>query len=84
MGNKIIEGFLNNKLKKFEKYVKNFKHVASFSYLQKIGSENKFEIGFSKIPFPRENELNEFEKSYNEILDLLGDHKNDENKTNEK
>jgi hypothetical protein len=84
MGNKIIEGFLNTKLKKFEKYVKNFKHVASFAYLQKIGSENKFEVGFSKIPFPRETELNEFEKSYNQIIDLLADQNKEENKSNEK
>ncbi len=72
MGSKIIEGFLSPKLKKFEKYVKNFKHVASFSYLQQ-GGDNKLEIGFSKVPFPRESELNEFEKAYNEILNLLGE-----------
>jgi len=70
MGNKIIEGFLNPQLKKFEKYVKNFKHVASFSFLHKNKS-GKFEIGYSKIPFPREIELSEFEKSYNQTIEDL-------------
>jgi hypothetical protein len=72
MGSKIIEGFLNSNLKKFEKYVKNFKHVASFSFLQK-GKSGKFEIGHSKVPFAREEDLKEFEKVYNDILASLAD-----------
>jgi hypothetical protein len=70
MGNKIIEGFLNSSLKKFEKYVKNFKHVASFSFLQK-SKTGKLEVGYSKIPFAREEDLKEFEKVFNEILKLI-------------
>jgi hypothetical protein len=49
MGNKIIEGILSASAKKFEKYVKNFKHVASFSYLIK-GNDGKPELGWCKIP----------------------------------
>jgi len=62
--------------------VKNFKHVASFSFLSK-GSNGKFEIGFCKVPvrifyllnlkFNRDYELNEYEKAYNDIIDLLDD-----------
>jgi hypothetical protein len=49
MGNKIIEGFLNEKIKKFEKYVKNFKHVAHFSFI--INKEKqKFEVSQAKVP----------------------------------
>jgi hypothetical protein len=54
MGNKIIEGFLTPTLKNFTKYVKNFKYVASFSFLQK-GKEGKFEIGHSKVPVKIKN-----------------------------
>ena len=71
MGIKIIEGFLSVSLKKLEKYVKNFKHVASISFLQKNIKTDKFEIGYAKIPFMREEESNEFEKVYNEINALL-------------
>ena len=74
MGSKIIEGFLNSNLKKLEKYVKNFKHVASFSFLQKDKS-NKFAIGYAKVPFAREEDLKEFEKVYNEILASLEEKK---------
>jgi len=49
VGNKIVEGFLSMNIKKFEKYVKNFKHVASFSFLTK-GSSGKLEVGFCKVP----------------------------------
>lgn len=48
MGNKIIEGFLSSNLK-LTKYVKNFKHIASFSFLNK-GKTGKFEIGYCKVP----------------------------------
>ena len=79
MGSKIIEGFLSASLKKLEKYVKNFKHVASISFLQKNIKTDKFEIGYAKIPFMREEESKEFEKVYNEINALLaeGDNKKD-------
>ena len=70
MGNKIIEGFLTTDLKKFEKYVKNFKHVASFRFLQ-MGKSGKFEIGHAKIPFARDEELKEFEKAFNEVITFL-------------
>ena len=70
MGKKIVEGFLNPLLKKFEKYIKNFKHVASFSFLQKDSSGN-FNIGYAKVPFMREDDIKEFEKSFNEVLSLL-------------
>jgi hypothetical protein len=49
MGNKIIEGFLTLTIKNFTRYVKNFKHIASFSFLQK-GKDGKFEIGHCKVP----------------------------------
>jgi len=49
MGNKMIEGFLSPSLKNFTKYIKNFKHVASFSFLQK-GKSGKFEVGHCKVP----------------------------------
>ena len=81
MGSKIIEGFISPQLKKFEKYVKNFKHVASFSYLQK-GETGKMEVGFCKIPFPRETELNEFEKTFNDILSMLAEEGQKNEKTN--
>jgi len=71
MGSKIVEGFLNASLKKFEKYIKNFKHVASITFLQKNTKTDKFEVGYAKIPFPREEDIKEFEKSYNEIIDLI-------------
>ena len=83
MGSKIIEGFLNPGLKKFEKYVKNFKHVASFSFLQK-GKSGKLEIGHSKVPFAREDDLKAFETTYNDIITFLGDNKAAENKSEEK
>ncbi len=70
MGNKIIEGFLSTSLKTFSKYIKNFKHVASFSILQK-GKSGKFEIGYCKVPFAREEELKDFEKTFNEVINLL-------------
>lgn len=50
MGSKIVEGFLSKDLSKFEKYVKNFKHYASITYLQKNPKSKGFEIGRSKIP----------------------------------
>lgn len=78
MGNKIVEGIMSTQLKKLEKYVKNFKHVASFSFVNKI--KDKIEIGFCKIPFPREDDLKEFEKNYNNVMDLL---REDEDKNQE-
>jgi len=69
MGNKIIEGFLTTTLKAVEKYVKNFKHVIGFKYLHK--TKEKLELGKCKIPFPREDELKEFEKCFNEVIQLL-------------
>lgn len=48
MGKNIITGYLNSSLFKFEKYVKNFKHVVGFAFLQK--NKDKFEIGKCKIP----------------------------------
>jgi len=71
MGKKIVEGFLSPSIKKFEKYIKNFKHVASFSFLQK-DSAGKFCLGYAKVPFMREEDIKEFEKSFNEVLGLLG------------
>lgn len=49
LGKCILEGILNTKVKKFESYVKNFKHVASFSFVVK-SNDNKFEVGHAKVP----------------------------------
>jgi len=69
MGNKIIEGSLSNKLKKLEKYTKNFKHIAHFTYFAK--NEDKIEIAACKIPFPRDEDLKDFEKNYKSVLELI-------------
>ena len=50
MGNILFDGILSDKLKKFEKYVKNFKHVGQISFLKKNNVSNKLEIGMVKIP----------------------------------
>lgn len=52
MGKSLIEGFLNPQVKKFEIYVKNFKHVAWFYFLS-LNKEGKYEIGQAKVPVRR-------------------------------
>ena len=70
MGTKIIEGFLNEKLKKIETYMKNYKYVASFSYIE-FNEKKEPIVGFAKVPFAHDDELKMFEKGYNEALDYL-------------
>lgn len=70
MGTKIIEGFLNDKLKKIETYMKNYKYVASFSYIE-FNEKKEPIVGFAKVPFTHDDELKAFEKGYNEALEYL-------------
>ena len=70
MGTKIIEGFLNDKLKKMETYMKNYKYVASFSYIE-FNEKKEPIVGFAKVPFTHDDELKAFEKGYNEALEYL-------------
>ena len=70
MGTKIIEGFLNDKLKKIETYMKNYKYVASFSYIE-FNDKKEPIVGFAKVPFTHDDELKAFEKGYNEALEYL-------------
>ena len=70
MGTKIIEGFLNDKLKKIETYMKNYKYVASFSYIE-FNEKKEPIVGFAKVPFTHDEELKAFEKGYNEALEYL-------------
>jgi hypothetical protein len=50
MGNKIVEGMIKPDICKLERYIKNFKHVASLIYLQKSKDDKKLEVGRCKIP----------------------------------
>ena len=70
MGTKIIEGFLNDKLKKIETYMKNYKYGASFSYIE-FNDKKEPIVGFAKVPFTHDDELKAFEKGYNEALEYL-------------
>jgi hypothetical protein len=40
-------------------------------YLLKNESSSKVEVGRCKIPFPREDDIKEFEKVFDEIMKLI-------------
>ncbi len=71
VGKKIVEGLLKPEISKLEKYVKNFKHVASLIYLHKNEKTNKIEVGRCKVPFAREDDIKEFEKTFHETIKLI-------------
>lgn len=50
VGNIITDGVLNHNIRKFDRYIKNLKHVAQFSYMKKNTQTNKLELGMAKIP----------------------------------
>ena len=50
VGSIITEGILNEKITKFEKYVKNMKNVVQICYLKKDDVDNKMQVRLSKIP----------------------------------
>lgn len=70
MGFKIVEGYLNKKLSKFESYMKNYNNVASLTFIQ-VCQENKIEIQKIKIPFKFESDFKEFKQAFLLSLDYL-------------
>jgi len=64
MGNKMFDGLISATLDKIEKNVRNFKHTATLSTIHKNPTSGQFEGTFIKVPFAREEDLEEFEKSF--------------------
>jgi len=69
LGSKVFDGIISKELKKFDKEVKNFKHIAKFALIEKV--DKKLEIRHCKIPFGRSEDLSEFEKSFDQAISYL-------------
>jgi len=70
MGNKLFDGIILPSMEKIDKNVKNFKHIAVIPLVQKNAS-GAFEGAFVKAPFTREEDLNEFENAFKDVISLL-------------
>ncbi len=69
MGVVMFNGYLTAHLKPSEKVVKNFKNISAFACLE-IQKE-KFTLKLCRIPFQQEQDLDEFNKEFNNILETL-------------
>ena len=68
-GNKLVEGFLDNKLKKFDIFSKEFNYVVCFGIIMINGG--KPEIGYIKIPFKNEDIANDLKNAFEKALEFI-------------
>ena len=68
-GNKLVEGFLDNKFKKFDILSKDFNFVVYFGII--LIKYGKPEIGSIKIPFKGEDTANELKAAFEKGIDIL-------------
>jgi len=66
----MFDGIMTTSLNKIERNVRNFKHIAVISTIQKSATGG-FEGTFVKVPFTREEDLNEFETAFQDVTSLL-------------
>ena len=68
-GNKLVEGFLDKKLEKFDILNKNFNFVVSFGII--MMNEGKPELGFIKIPFKNEQSAKDLKEAFGKAISFL-------------
>ena len=68
-GNKLVEGFLDNKFNKFDIFSKEFNYVVCFGII--MINEGKPDIGFIKIPFKNEDNANELKEAFEKAMEFI-------------
>ena len=68
-GNKLVEGFIDKKIKKFDIYNKNFNYVVCLSIIRMV-KENP-EISYIKIPFKNEEDANKLKEAFNKAISFI-------------
>ena len=68
-GNKLVEGFVDKTIDKFDIYNKEFNYVVSFGII--MMSDGKPELGFIKIPFKNEENANELKDAFGKAIKFL-------------
>ena len=68
-GNKLVEGFLDSNLKKFDILNKDFDYVVCFGIV--LINEGKPDIRYIKIPFKGEETANELKQAFEKGLDII-------------
>ena len=69
-GNKLVEGFLDNKFNKFDILTKDFDYVVCFGIF--IMNDGKPDIAFIKIPFKSEDTAKELKTAYEKAMEIIG------------
>ena len=70
IGGLILEGFLNEKINKFDSSEKNGKHFADFVFLIN-DKDNKLSLTQCKIPFNKKEDLESFHNVYDETIKYI-------------
>lgn len=68
-GNKLVEGFLDNKFNKFNIFSKDFDFVVCFGII--MINEGKPDFSFIKIPFKNEQNANELKDAYEKAMEFI-------------
>ena len=68
-GNKIVEGFIDKKLDKFEIYNKDFNYVVCFGII--MINDGTPQLGYIKIPFKTEENANALREAYKNAINFI-------------
>ena len=72
IGGIIFQGILNEKINKCNPYEKKLKHICHIIFLMKENDEkDNLVLAQAKIPFISQEEINKFEKKYNDSIKYI-------------
>ena len=81
LGNVIFNGFITSHMKPAEKILKNYKNISALVCLEIVSGKPL--VRFCRIPYSKEEEVNEFNEEFNSILKKLKNDSDENEKSKE-